>query len=416
MRLLVVAGLLLLPLTAACPQSSTPSEPPTRQAPDAGHPAAEKSTEPERQTQQVIYPEPDPGDIASEVNNFRNLKACRARLRDALPRALGELIGDIGYTDAVTDACRTLESLAARSIERCQRLELRAARLGCRRRYAMFHGEPDQCPPEMGVETRDPVCVAVAMRDPSMCQAAITKADIGRCRAIVLRSERPCRVAHSTALAAGRCAADARRWWNAIPPRRPRPALPLVFEPSLTLCPQRRVTAPDASPSAPADGGADAGAWPCRDHTALIRRGIVLRPAEGLVIGGREGQLIGPRPPLVELKLPQPSGELPLTFTVGDPGVEAWVDLDPEAVADESLEIEEGEIEIEQFNPERGAVVAGTTRLTIPGAPDGVAQVEGRFRSFLRDIIPQPEAEASRKSSGSTRGSSRSGPRGRKRF
>jgi hypothetical protein len=374
-------------LAAACGEARAPA--PLRDGGAARGPAPSTRIElAERAGADAPGAAPDAGDIAAEVGAFDGIDRCRARLEARLAPALAEVLSDVGYHGAASDACMGVQALADRSPELCERLQVRATREGCLRRYAMFHGEPDRCPDQIEHGGREPLCVAVAMRDPSMCASELDPARVGLCRAIVLRHERPCRVAHPTAVEAQRCAGDARRWWGAVPPRRPRQSLPNGFEPSLTLC--RDAAAPDAG-----GDGADGGPA-CAAIAAPVQRGIVLRPERGLVIGARAGPLVGPRLPLVELRVPLPAegAALPATYDVAAEDVTAWVDLDPASIAppgeaaDAGVSCGAGSVTLERFEPRRGAIVAGSFDLS--GCGEGEAaprRLHGAFLTYLRDVM-----------------------------
>jgi hypothetical protein len=292
---------------------------------------------------------------------------------------MGEILNDLGYDQASLDACHVRQALAQQDISVCDQLSLRAARLGCQRRYAMYHGEPDRCPIEPLYRGRDPLCVAVALRDPSMCAAEGLPDREGLCRAIILRGERPCRVAHATLIAANRCARAASRWWSSLPPARSPFRIPFGFEPELTICLDQR----------PPEAGPDANAQDCRPNHSLLQHGLVLSSATHLIVGGRQGLPIGPREPLIELAipLPPPELELPQEQPIEPDGASLWIDLEGNPISSAGQEVTSGHITIERFGLARGALIQGSfeAELTSPGRPP--SQVSGSFRTFLRDVI-----------------------------
>jgi hypothetical protein len=328
-----------------------------------------------------VVAEPDAGDIAAEVAGFRDLGRCVSTLGGAVPPALAEVLGDVGYA-AAEDACRERQALASREIGGCEALAVRAARDGCRRRYAMFHAEPDLCPVEPEHQGRDPLCVAVAMRDHSMCLAVGALDLVGTCRAIILRDARPCRVAHETLVAAERCARAARRWWRVIPPTRPRPRLPVVLDPALSLC-----LSGDGRLETPPDGGGDAGVSGCLTNPVLLRRGIVVHPDRPVIVGAREGVIVGPRLPVAELRFPIPHEELPVELDVTGPGVAAWIDLEPAHAGPSGSEADRGTITLERFGIERGAIVSGSLDVEVAARGDAASRVRGTFLTFVRDVV-----------------------------
>lgn len=347
--------------------------------------------QPEPDNVEMYAPPPDAGDIATEVSSFRGFEHCTTALGGKIPPAVSELMSDIGYYKATDDTCRTLQSLADRTVDVCDELQLRAARQGCKRRYAMYHGEPDLCPNTAAHGGREPLCVAVAMRDPSMCYAELDTQRVGVCRAIILRNERPCRVAYQNATAASRCGRAAKRWWSVVPPTRPRPALPVGFTPSLSLCPTSSTG--DAGANANTDDGGRGES--CEELAYLVKRGIVLRPQEAVVVGGRSRPPIGPRRSVLELRFPRPrlegegSSSLPLRFDLTMVNVSAWIDVDADLLTEEGSSCDMGHIEIDRFAPRRGSVVSGTFELAGGGPGNGDCRFRGSFLTFVRDVIAQ---------------------------
>ena len=375
-RLVGAAAAALLLATCRC-EDGAPARPEGETGPR--EPLAESAAEPspsgagpELPAVEAAWAVVDAGDLAAEVAAYPGLAACAAALRERLPAPVVEVLADVGFADVAVDACRGLEAIATRSPEACAGLAVRYGRLGCFRRYAMFHGEPDLCPVEPVHGGRDPVCVAVAMRDPSMCLAASPEDRLGLCRAIVLRSERPCRAVSRTAPEAAGCAAAARRWWGAMPADRPRPALPHGFAPHMTL----ELAHPEA----------DAG--PGRhESSGLLDRGIVLGGEDdGLVLGGRHQPAIGPQPPLLELRVPRPTGELPQTYEVGPPGARAWLQLDRDAPLSSEDESLAGTVTLERFTAARGGIVEGSAELRVVASGHGTRRLEARFLTFVRDV------------------------------
>lgn len=97
---------------------------------------------------------------------------CVAALAAGLPEALGDLIEDLGYREALDEACEAQRAVRDGHEAGCDGLTASALRAGCRRRLAVRHARPDACPRllDMG---RDPICLAWATRAPARCAATV---------------------------------------------------------------------------------------------------------------------------------------------------------------------------------------------------------------------------------------------------
>lgn len=383
---LIFAWVCILSSVAGCSRTSPATdaggalESPTPRRDAAGE---APSSQVERPPQEVMFTGAEPGDIAAEVREFNDLDLCKSQLGASVPPAIVEVLGDVGYQRVTTDACKTRLALASQESSICDQLAVRATRNGCRRRYAMYHGDPDGCPTESRHDGRDPTCVAVAMRDHSMCYAAESDDQIGICRSIILRDERPCRVAHENLVAARRCARTAKRWWNAMPPTSSKRRLPLGFEPTLTIC--RR-----GEPSAD-DGGPDANSGRCRANAGLVQRGIVLLEERTVLVGARKGLPIGPRNPVIELRFPPSEAELPVELDDSSGDVGIWIDLQAHPLHSTGHEAENVKIDLERFGTARGSIIRGTYEATLTDERGETLSLEGRFETFVRDTIASPE-------------------------
>jgi hypothetical protein len=373
----------------------------------------------------IVERNSDPSqDLATQVQNFEGLRQCVRAMGQHLPASVGELLQDIGYSSATTDACRSLQALAEKAPNHCDGLAISASQAGCQRRYAMYYGEPDLCPVELRHGGRHPLCLAVALRDPSMCHAALAPNEVGLCRAMILRSPRPCRVAHNTARDAQRCANEAARWWRVLPPPGTDRRLPWGFAPSATLCRQASVPLPLGAPlaldpieegdeqqSIPGDGGPQGhddmtrgqpAESPqrepeCRDNPHLLRRGVILRQGEPLVIGDRRGTAIGRNLPLFELSLEsQLAGgtDSPAPLALGQDGVALWVSWNRAGLWHRpGRPCAAGDVRLDEFSPERGAIVSGQFEAQCGLDSLHVTNWRGGFRTFVRDVVTSDPAD-----------------------
>ncbi len=78
-----------------------------------------------------------------------------------------------------------------RAPDRCASLHLSSLRETCAFRSAVAAARPLSCPPAPGLRGRDPVCVALAARDASLCGAA-SLAERARCLALATGDGRRC--------------------------------------------------------------------------------------------------------------------------------------------------------------------------------------------------------------------------------
>lgn len=89
------------------------------------------------------------------------------------------------------DACGLDLAVRARAPERCSTVRLSSLREACALRASIAAGRPEACPAAPGLRGRDPVCVALASRDASLCAAA-TPTERARCLALATGDHRPC--------------------------------------------------------------------------------------------------------------------------------------------------------------------------------------------------------------------------------
>lgn len=171
---------------------------------------------------QSLPPPADPpapaGNLQAELEAFTTIDAC-VEARARLDPLVGEAIEAIGYDTLLRDACRILDAAKAREPKRCEAIETTALRERCQTTAAQVVGDADACPwsaparPRLG---RDPVCVAIASRDPRLCAAAAKPSAQTTCEAIVTHDIARCDklLAPSDA---SRCTRTTGRWRAAIP-------------------------------------------------------------------------------------------------------------------------------------------------------------------------------------------------------
>jgi hypothetical protein len=117
----------------------------------------------------------------------RCVRRNRAALGPELARALAALEDDA----LLEDACGLDLAVRARDPGRCAVVRLSDLRERCVFRASVAAARPDGCPAAPGLRGRDPVCVALAARDASLCGAA-AYTERARCLALAAHDRRPC--------------------------------------------------------------------------------------------------------------------------------------------------------------------------------------------------------------------------------
>ncbi|MBX3224525.1 MAG: hypothetical protein KF795_28685 [Labilithrix sp.] len=176
-----------------------------------------------------LDPPPPAGDLQEELARFVNVEHCVAE-RSKLDPLVGDALGAIGYDTFLRDACRLLEAAKDRNRETCNKIDSSALRSRCQSWVAIVAQTPDACPMQFeGLVTRgrDPSCVAIAARDPRLCNGEARTIQRGTCEAMVARDPAKC-----DALTANQrplCQREVARWRSVLsPPLEGLAKLPLV--------------------------------------------------------------------------------------------------------------------------------------------------------------------------------------------
>jgi hypothetical protein len=191
-----LVGLVLLGVSAAACEEKRP---PVRERPPP--PPASPSAMAERLKIDAaaldlpVDPATPAGDLKTEVALFTTLEAC-ARDHAQLDALVGDAIRSIGYDAILRDACRSLEALKDKNIEKCKPIESSPLRTRCELVFAAVTAAPDLCPLQSSVspaQGRQALCVAVASRDPRLCAAAAGYPERTSCEALLGHSKTPCK-------------------------------------------------------------------------------------------------------------------------------------------------------------------------------------------------------------------------------
>ena len=136
------------------------------------------------------------GDLQAELDRFVNVDQCVAE-RAQLDPLIGDALGAIGYETFLRDACRLLEAAKDKRRETCDKIDSSALRARCQSWVAMISQIPDACPMQFeGLVTRgrNPSCVAIAAKDPRLCNGEPRTVQRGTCEAMVTRDPTKCDV------------------------------------------------------------------------------------------------------------------------------------------------------------------------------------------------------------------------------
>lgn len=368
MRLACLALLLV-----ACADPPEPRPPARAPEPAPAAPTLEDPTLEDDAPPTASWPS-DVEDLRASVDAFTTVEACLAGLRADTPTAVAEAVADLAYDGFFDDVCASLAAVKAGDAEACDAVGPSTAQAGCRRRLALLHGRPEACPEDRVVGGREPVCVAWASRDPSLCRAAAV--DEARCRAVLSGDEGRC--ARLRGGDRGRCEAALGRYASALGDER------------------RRSEAAEAEPTFTLEVEED-GQEPVRLERDVLDRGVVLEP----------------RACRWTVRLARPMGELPVPLSPGaftptfflelsvPPGEERPVRL-PLNASDAVLSLAlprhggltsvsgaEGALTLERFETRRGGAIEGALTGTLRRG-EATLRVTGRVSTFVRDLDPMP--------------------------
>ena len=141
-----------------------------------------------------VDPPAPAGDLQGELDRFVNVDQCVTE-RAKLDPLVGDALGAIGYETFLRDACRLLEAAKDRKRETCDKIDSSALRARCQSWVAMISQTPDACPMQFeGIVTRGrtPSCVAIAAKDPRLCNGESRTVQRGTCEAMATRDPARC--------------------------------------------------------------------------------------------------------------------------------------------------------------------------------------------------------------------------------
>ena len=182
---------LVSPLAAGCDKDEAPRP---KQVPPASPSAVASALGVDAAAfAEVVDPPAPAGDLRAEIDRFTTLDACVTQ-RSALDPLLADALTAIGYDTFVVDACRVLDAAKAKDPTRCAPIAASSLRARCERVTAIAAADPDLCPWAIASRTssgRDPLCLALALRDARMCAGAL-RTERPTCEAALARDEKKC--------------------------------------------------------------------------------------------------------------------------------------------------------------------------------------------------------------------------------
>jgi hypothetical protein len=172
-------------------------------------------------------PPPPAGDLKADLDRFVNVETC-VKERANVDPLVGDGLRAIGYDTFLRDVCRLLEAAKDKKRETCDRIDSSAMRARCQSWVAMVAQTPDGCPLQFdGVPTRgrNVTCLAVAGKDPRLCNGEPRSSLRATCEALAARDEARCDVLIPSDRAP--CKREVARWHALLaPPLAGLPALP----------------------------------------------------------------------------------------------------------------------------------------------------------------------------------------------
>lgn len=292
------------------------------------------------------------------------IEACATALSSRTPDEVSATLDDLAYDTVFRDACIATRAEADRSPSLCDDLSVTVLRDRCHERVAIASADPRSCPDARAGEGREPLCLALARRDPRLCAAAGTL-ERAVCEAVLVDGD------DHPGRSCGRLPVDLRPACIARSERLARLATgdrveAEPIETSLTFrideTPEQRI------------GSADRGAR------------IVYEACIPMLVIGAERtpglSLHGPGSLLLRIPLASPA---PLEADIGALG--ASLELSTPTLRDAS--VESGHASIPVLERELGGAIQGTFVAELRGNA-ALQHVEGAFTTFVRDMDERP--------------------------
>ncbi len=368
-------------LAAACDDGppAPPDEPPRPHAHGApGEPAGDGVGEEEPPPPSLFGDEVPP--IEESLARHETTEACIERLRTGTPIEVSELAADLGYDQMLVDSCNAVRAVRDGDVAACDALAVSAIQRGCRRRLAAVHGEPDACPDDPVVGGREPLCLAWAQRNPTLCRG-VGPGDRALCTTVLARDRHAC--ARLSAALRPRCEVAIERLGSVLDGD--------AVGPEDLGTPRFHLEARLEASGAAAGGAAARG--PIEIDRDVLERGVNLSGhgcAWTIAFQDPNGEHPSPisfaeRPPTATVTVDVPIGaELPLAVPIGAGAAGVQLVLPGIGSAD-GVSGATGTVTVTRFEPERGGRVEAHVDGSLALSP-GRVRVAGDLATYVRDV------------------------------
>jgi hypothetical protein len=326
--------------------------------------------------------------MAEVIKGFPGFDRCIERLEKDLPPDLGaDLLPSYDLPDVL---CRTREAMAKDDPSACQRVVSYTLKKNCEMMYAMYARKPDLCPVDYPTRMgRNGYCLAMALRDPSLCSGAKNEDEEARCRAVLNRDDREC--SNLTRIEKRQqCKSETKRWASVVSAAEvgTRSDYHPSFELQLKASNPNRPAPFEKVKLSCADQGAVA---PAYGDTAKVVF------CDFYPYGYRSAKTAG----LGYYSSPEARTKVafefkpPSTDTAKVPfGADATISIKITGYDEFTSGTQTGEITFDKFERKRGGRVKGSLKVTLEQGVDRL-EVTGTFDSFIRDLVSPTDLRAS---------------------
>jgi hypothetical protein len=326
---------------------------------------------------------------------FSNLDKCLEEMERTLPPELGVVLPN--YYNVPDAICRMRQALAEDNVSLCHKTQTYSLRKGCETAFAIHKKRPEMCP--LGYPRRrgrDARCLALALRDPTLCLGARYEDEEASCLAILKGDPGPCDDLRTTSRRK-RCLAELQRWKGLVTGSRltaafkgsaPTMEISIKTNTGANLLPVQTVDVSCAGAGAVVPSFGRGEHVNLCEHYNYRYRYRHNQPGRGRY-GHRVRMDFSFRPPATvnEAIAFGPDARLQMRIT--------------SAGTYES--ISGGELRLTRFERKRGGRLSGTFKATLIGTTGRLTAeaeqitVEGKFDTFVRDLVQPSQMRSGRR-------------------
>ncbi|MCK5800748.1 MAG: hypothetical protein KAI47_26355 [Deltaproteobacteria bacterium] len=318
--------------------------------------------------------------LKAAIDGFKDFDTCIARLTKRLPAEISVLLD----SRSLELVCRAHQAAAQSDPQVCRRsLKDYRARKKCQRFYAIYTGHSNHCPKAGYPRHREEACLALATRNPGLCRT-VGPQDRPTCDG-ALKGESFCKKSPPGVKRLA-CVTAARTWRGLLKPQKASPSP--SFKPVFVV----RATALSSGLTLPARA---------RHFQSLrLRHGVLVAdhsgPGDWLVINSstlfvRGVRTTTPREPiLLDLQLPLLGATAIKTHPLkGGAGGSAKVTFATRTPRYRSINMTStsGAVTISRYERKLGGRVEGSYWIILENGVEKI-RIEGRFSTFVRDLVP----------------------------